>query len=260
MRAVPPESGVELQGIQLAAVTESETVALVVSALDRGEGGRVATVNLDILRQCASSGVARGLVASATFAVADGQPLVWASRLKGQPLPERVAGSNLIWSLSREAAARGHRVFLLGGEPGTAEKTAARLVEAAPRLRIAGTACPPHGFDRAPDRVEEIVRVVAEATPRVVYVALPFPRQELMIERLRTALPDAWFLGVGISFSFVSGHVRRAPVPVQRLGLEWVHRLAQEPRLLRRYGLDLLFAPRLFAGALAARRCPPPRR
>jgi N-acetylglucosaminyldiphosphoundecaprenol N-acetyl-beta-D-mannosaminyltransferase len=191
----------------------------------------------------------------ADLVLADGMPHVWASRVRGTALPERVAGSDLIWSLTGEAARRARSVFLLGGEPGACEKAAERLREEFPELRIAGTLCPPHGFERDPHWKRRIVRSLQAARPDIVYVGLGFPKQERLISKLRWEFPDAWFLGVGISISFVAGDVRRAPAWMQRTGLEWVHRLAQEPRrLVRRYLVDgIPFLARLIAHSAVAR-------
>src|SRR5438309_11845919 len=105
---------VELAGVGFHALTEEEAVARVREGLARGEGGRILTPNVDILRQGADA-----YAADATLVVADGMPLVWASRLAGTPLPERVAGASLVWSLSRGLAADRRSVYLLGGTPGT---------------------------------------------------------------------------------------------------------------------------------------------
>src|SRR5262245_46886249 len=157
---------------------------------------------------------------------------VFASRLQGTPLPERVAGSDLISSLSAAAARQGRSIYLLGGSPGSAEGTRAVLQQRHPDLHVAGVDCPPVGFEGDPDAVERVARTVVQGAPDIVLVALGSPKQELLIARLRDRLPGAWWLGVGISFSFLSGHVRRAPRWMRRTGLEWLHRLVQEPRRL----------------------------
>ena len=176
---------------------------------------------------------------SADLVLADGMPLVWASRLQATPLPERVAGSDLIWSLSRRAATRGASVYLVGGNPGSAEAAAGVLRDAAPGLEVAGAHSPPMGFlDDDGERLRT-ERAVAESDPDIVYVGLPLDKQVELIPRLRERLPHAWFLGLGISFSFVCGEVRRAPDWMRSTGLEWIHRLSQEPqRLTRRYLLE----------------------
>ncbi len=161
---------------------------------------------------------------------------MWASRLQGTPLPERVTGSNLISSLSAGAATRGRSVYLLGGAPGTAEAAKKVLQARYPALRIVGTRCPPMGFDDDPKQLADLAAHVTNAAPDIVFVGLGSPKQERLIPLLRADLPTAWWLGVGISFSFLCNKVKRAPRWVQRVGFEWAHRLAGEPRrLARRY-------------------------
>ncbi len=245
--ADPPS--IDLCGIRFHAVSEAQLVERVASAARAGRGGRIVTPNLDYLRRLVREGAFREICAAVDLCVADGMPLVWASKLQRTPLPERVAGSNLIWSLNRRAASEGLRVFLLGGNPGTAERAAEVLCEAYPDLRIVGTHCPPVGFERNREQYAALLGALEAADPQLVFVALGAPKQERLIAELFPRWPHAWWIGVGISFSFVTGEVRRAPRWIQRLGLEWLHRLAQEPRrLFRRYLVDdLPFAFVLFA-------------
>ena len=247
---------VDLLGQPFHALTEAAVVDHVLSERAAGRGGWIVTPNLDILRQLTESAALRALIAEASLVVADGMPLIWASRFQATALPERVAGSSLISGLSREAARAGRSVYLLGGEPGSARGAARALQRSYPGLRIAGTDCPPIGFDADEARLEAISERLAEAAPDIVYLGLGFPKQERVIARLRDRLPGAWWMGVGISFSYLSGHVRRAPRWIRRSGLEWGFRLAQEPgRLTERYlRHDLPFALRLFAASLVRRR------
>jgi N-acetylglucosaminyldiphosphoundecaprenol N-acetyl-beta-D-mannosaminyltransferase len=207
--------------------------------LDANRGGELVTPNLDHLRRCRLDPSFAGLVAQSQVVVADGMPLVWASRLQGTPLPERVAGSDLISSVSAAAAERGRSVFFLGGAPGSAQAAAEVLVSRHPTLKIAGTHCPPMGFELNPEAMAEIIDRLTMAKPDIVYVALGSPKQEHLIHELREWLPRSWWLGVGYSFSFLAGEGSRAPLWMQRTGLEWLHRLAREPRrLARRYLLE----------------------
>lgn len=227
---------VNLRNIKLHAVTEAQTIAHILQSLDRGAGGVVITPNLDILRQCQHDMRFRALVQEADLCVADGRPLIWASRLQGTPLPERVAGSDLISSLSAAAAGAGRSIFLLGGAPGVAEGAAAVLTQRNPALKVVGCYSPPFGFERHEEEVRSIGRIVAQARPDIVFAALGSPKQEFLIDQIRHAAPRAWWLGVGASFDFLTGQVRRAPRWMQRSGLEWLHRLFQQPRrLFRRY-------------------------
>jgi N-acetylglucosaminyldiphosphoundecaprenol N-acetyl-beta-D-mannosaminyltransferase len=246
---------VRLSGARLHAITEEQCVCHILDALDASRGGWVVTMNLDLLRKFVQQPDCKDLYSKANLFVADGMPLVWACRLQGTPLPQRVAGSNLIWSLSAQAAFRGKSIFLLGGNPGTAEAAALELQGRYPELKIAGTFCPEMGFEKNEGEWERLVAAVVCAKPDIVYVALGSPKQELLIEQLRDKLPQAWWLGVGISFSFVSGDVQRAPVWVQQAGLEWLHRLVQDPgRLGKRYLVQgIPFAIELLASAAVRR-------
>jgi N-acetylglucosaminyldiphosphoundecaprenol N-acetyl-beta-D-mannosaminyltransferase len=246
---------VDLMGLPVDPVTGQEAVETVTGALEDGRGGWVITPNLDHLRAYRRRPELRRHFREADLVLADGMPLVWASRIQDTPLPERVAGSDLIWSLSRAAADQDASVYLVGGNPGTARAAAGVLEDAAPGLEIAGAHCPPMGFERDGAELERVEQAVTEPDPDLVYVGLPLDKQVTLIPRLRERLPGAWFLGLGISFSFVSGEVARAPRWMQAAGLEWVHRLIQEPgRLARRYLIEgLPFSLALLAHASGRR-------
>jgi N-acetylglucosaminyldiphosphoundecaprenol N-acetyl-beta-D-mannosaminyltransferase len=218
-------------------------------------GGWIVTPNLDILRQFTANPESRELIRAASYRVADGQPIVWASRLAGTPLPERVPGSDLVMSLSEAAAQAGGSLFLLGGNPGVAAAAAGRLQARYPGLHRVESYCPPFGYEQDPKEVDRIREAVRCARPALVLVGLGFPRQERLIDLLRSEMPQTWFVGVGISLSFVAGEQPRAPAALRRLGLEWTHRLWHEPhRLFRRYVVHgLPFGFRLFAWALTRR-------
>ena len=250
---------VDLMGVSFHAVREDECVDHIIRCAGRGEGGWVVTANLDHLRRLVLQRSYRELCAQATLLVADGMALVWASRVRGTPLPERVAGSDLIVSLTREAARSRIPVFFLGGNPGTADGASRILERRFPGLQVAGTCCPEPGFESLPSKLVALERLLQERSPGVVYVALGSPKQEVVIQHLRRALPSAWWMGVGISFSFLTGEVPRAPRWVQTAGLEWLHRLSQEPRrLAARYLMHgIPFALRLFLESFRSRLARP---
>lgn len=249
------EKTVDLMGIEFDPVTETEAVEHVSRAAAQGRGGRLVTPNLDILRQCRKDREVHAMVRQADLVVADGMPLIWASRLLGEALPERVCGSNLIFSLSARAADLGLRVFLLGGAEDTAERTKRILTERHPRLQVVGAYGPPYGFEQDPEEMARIERMVRDTEPHIVFMGLPFPKADRVVLRLQPGAPQAWWCGVGVSFSFVCGHVRRAPSWMQKTGLEWTHRWIQEPeRLTRRYFVHgLPFALELLAWVPVAR-------
>jgi len=246
---------VHLRGVRLDALTEADCVGHLMRELDAGRGGWVITPNLDHMRRADTDREFREMLDEADVVVADGMPLIWASWAQGTPLPERVAGSSLVWTVAQAAAAHDRSLYLLGGDPGAAEGAGKALVARYPDLRIAGIDCPAFGFDQEPAKIAEVKEKVLAARPDIVYVGLGSPKQERLIRQVRVELPHVWWLGVGISLSFMAGDVRRAPRWVQKLGMEWLHRLLQEPgRLAKRYLLHgLPFGARLLFGALLQR-------
>jgi len=236
-----------LAGFEFDLLTEAEVVQYIVNESQAGRGGWVATPNVDICRLARRNQAARELVQGATLVVPDGMPLIWAARLRGNPLVERVTGSSLIFSLSSAAAHAGLSVYMIGGNPGVPELAGAELARRYPGLRLAGADAPPVGFDESPEGVALVRKLLCQARPHIVYVGLGFPKQERLIAELGSALPGSWFIGCGAAIPFAAGTLPRAPTWMQRSGLEWVFRLLIEPRrLTRRYLLhDLPYAARL---------------
>jgi N-acetylglucosaminyldiphosphoundecaprenol N-acetyl-beta-D-mannosaminyltransferase len=246
---------VRVGGARFAAVTEQATVEEIVDSASARRGHWTITANADHLRRYRREPLARELIDEADLVVADGMPLIWASRIAGTALPERVAGSSMIWSICEQACLRKQSIFLLGGDPGVAQRAAQVLCERYPGIRLAGTSCPPFGFENDDVELDRIQHAVVAAAPQIVFVALGFPKQDVLIRRLRCSLPEAVFIGVGISLSFVAGEISRAPGWMCKLGFEWLYRLLQEPRrLAHRYLIvGLPFVSRLLAGAFLYR-------
>lgn len=253
-----PHARVAVGACFLHPLTERACVSHVATELDARHGGWIVTANVDYARRMVCDHEFAALCADASLVVADGMPLVWASRLRGRPVPERVTGSSLIWTLSAMAETTKRSVYLLGGSPGTAENAAAVLQRRHPDLRVAGIASPQLTSEINPDDLQAVADSIAEAQPDIVFVALGSPKSERLIAALRPRHPRVWWIGVGISFSFVSGDVARAPAWMQRAGMEWLHRVVQEPtRLARRYFVDdAPFAAMLLASAAWSRLQP----
>lgn len=191
---------------------------------------QICTVNPEFVMEARRNPAFAAVLRQADLRVPDGVGILWAARRQGRPLRERVTGSDGIYRIAARAAARGWRIFFLGAAPGVAEHTAAVLGRRYPGLKVAGT------YAGSPDPAEwpEIARRLAEAQPDVLLVAYGHPRQDLWIAERRGELPAAVAIGVGGAFDFVAGVARRAPAWVQRIGLEWLYRLAREPWRWRR--------------------------
>lgn len=244
-------------GVSVDRLDRTGAAAKIDRFLQDGGGHQIVTVNTDFARLADKDPVYRDLLNRADLAVADGMPLVWLSRLLRSPLPERVAGIDLVDDCCRLAAGRDIPVFLLGAGPGIAPAAARALVARHPRLRIAGTLTPPYAPASA-DADAEMARQVRSAGPCVLFVAFGAPRQDRFIAEQLPYLDTPVAMGVGGTFDILAGAIPRAPGWMQRTGLEWAWRLAQEPgRLWRRYLLqDLPFLAKVGTRALWADRSP----
>lgn len=184
----------------------------------------------------------------AAFLLADGAPLVLASRRSRTPLPERVAGSDLIYDVARRAAQEGHRLFLLGGAPGIAIAAADRLRSLYPGLIIAGTACPDAEQLQGPG-LPSLIESIQAARPDILMVALGQPKGEYWIADHHETIGAPVSVQVGATLDFVAGRVSRAPRWIQAIHMEWAYRLALEPaRLGPRYARNALFLARMVLG------------
>jgi N-acetylglucosaminyldiphosphoundecaprenol N-acetyl-beta-D-mannosaminyltransferase len=249
---------VRVGALTLQRATQRQVVDAVFSALARGEGGTLVTANLEFLQRAAEDPALAALYEKASLRVADGMPVLWLARLRGESFPERVPGSDLVWLLAERAERERRSLYLLGGAPGAAEGAERALTARYPALRIVGASSPRVS---APPNAEELAalgRQLSNARPDIVYCAFGTPKQEQIAAALAPVLPSAWWVGCGISLSFIAGQRRRAPAWAQRLGLEWLHRASQEPRRLGgRYLLrNLPFLLRAAAGQLRAPRGP----
>jgi N-acetylglucosaminyldiphosphoundecaprenol N-acetyl-beta-D-mannosaminyltransferase len=175
----------------------------------------------------------------AALVLPDGMPLLWAGRFLGTPLKAKISGSDLFPKLCGSAAQEGYRVFFLGGREDAALKAADELKRISPNLKVAGVYSPPFGFEKNEVEVENIIRMINKACPDILFVGLGSPKQEKFIFRFKDRLKVPVSIGIGVSFEFIAGMVKRAPVWMQYAGLEWFWRLLMEPkRLWKRYLID----------------------
>lgn len=196
----------------------------------------------------------REIAARCGLITADGQPIVWASKLLGNPLPERVAGIDLMYGLIERAAAKGYRVYILGARQEILERAVKRICALFPGVTIAGYH---HGYYSDADELA-VVAEIGAAQPDILFVAMSSPRKEYFIGKHRDAMNVPFVMGVGGSIDVMAGVTNRAPMLVQRLGLEWLYRLAQEPRRLfwRYVSTNARFLMLLSREVMRARRSP----
>jgi N-acetylglucosaminyldiphosphoundecaprenol N-acetyl-beta-D-mannosaminyltransferase len=242
-----------IEQVQLDPVTMKEAVARIFNLVreKRSAAAHVVTVNAQFMEVARRHVRFGNILRKADLSVADGMSLIWASRILGRRLPERVTGIDLVLGLCEEAACSDATIYLLGGQPGAADRAAKLLITSNPRLRVVGVDCPPKGFLNSPEellRVEEKIRL---AQPDLLFVALGAPSQEYWIDD-HTHLPAKVMIGIGGTFEVIAGYHKRAPAVLQKTGCEWAWRLYLEPkRLWRRYLVgNTLFVYFVFAQML----------
>ncbi len=240
---------VPLFGVTIDSVSFHQAVAQVHDwiAQDARECRYVVTPNVDHIVMLQHDEALYAAYADASLVIADGWPVVTASRLLGRPLPERVAGSDLVPALFDTADRnRPLRVFLLGAAPGVA-RTAARNIEARwGAVEVVGEYSPPLGFEHDDEENEKILRQLRAHRPDLLVLGLGAPKQEKWIHRFHSQIPANVAICAGATIDFLAGHKARAPRWIQKLRLEWLHRVLSEPRrLARRYARDAWVFPGL---------------
>jgi len=206
----------------------------------------VATANAEMVMMAGRDRELAGILAAADLVVPDGAGVVWAARRLGCPMPERVAGFDLVQVLLARAAAVGWRVYFFGGAPSVAAKAAAAAQARYPGLIVAGVR---HGFFTAAEE-EAIAADIRASRPHILLAALGVPKQEKWLAARRDLLAVPVALGVGGTFDVMAGVAARAPLWMQRAGLEWLYRLGREPRRIRR----MMALPRFVLRVLAAKK------
>ncbi|MPS26816.1 WecB/TagA/CpsF family glycosyltransferase [Pigmentiphaga sp.] len=244
--AQPDIVRMRLFGLDIIAASFSEAVAILTDAVAsrRGPAGIVSTPNVDHVVRLDKQPDLQPIYRQAAYLFADGMPIVWASRLLGRPLPERVTGSDLFVALCRQAVAHGWKIAILGGMPGDGPMLESRFAATYPGIDVT-VMTPSMRFDPLGDEGREAADRIRALAPDLVFVCLGMPKQETWAGRYAATLPHGLVLCVGAAMEFAVGLQRRAPRLVQRMGMEWLWRLLSNPgRLWRRY---LKEDPRFFA-------------
>lgn len=221
---------VDILGVPVHVVTYSDVLEMIGGWIDEGGAHQIATVNPEFVMRAQEDREFRAVLAGADLCVPDGVGLLWAARLLGRRLPERVTGSDLVPLVAQTAAERGWRLYLLGAANGVAARTARILADRCPGLAVVGT----FAGSPADEQAADIVARIRQVHPDVLFVAYGAPAQDLWIARHRNRLAVPVMMGVGGAFDHIAGVQRRAPRWVQRIHLEWLFRLITQPWRWRR--------------------------
>lgn len=207
----------------------------------------VVTPNVDHTVLLTENEKLRAAYEDADLILADGHPLIWASRILRRPLPERVPGSELVPKLFDSFSRSGRlKVFLLGAAEGVAARAASNMADKWRNVETVGVYSPPMGFEKDPEETNYILGRIILAKPDVVVVGLGAPKQEIWVHENVDQIDAKVALCVGATIDFLAGEKHRAPVWMQKSGIEWLHRMMSEPkRLVKRYAKDAVIFPRI---------------
>jgi N-acetylglucosaminyldiphosphoundecaprenol N-acetyl-beta-D-mannosaminyltransferase len=247
-------NGLGLSGVAVDDVVMSEALQLIEKMIAEGGFHQVATANMDFLAHAGKDNEYREILSRCDLVVADGMPIVWASGLFGTKLRERVAGADMVPELVRLSAEKGYKLFLLGATPEVAEAAERKMQEMYPGACVVGRLSPPikplDQFDN-----DSILAEIEKANPDILLVAFGSPKQEKWVSRNRHRLNVPVCIGVGATLDFLAGSVKRAPMWMQKSGMEWLFRMAVDPhRLLPRYFKDAVWMGRYLFIQLAVQR------
>jgi N-acetylglucosaminyldiphosphoundecaprenol N-acetyl-beta-D-mannosaminyltransferase len=221
---------IAILGVRVSSVEVPESLAIIEGLIESGISHQLVTVNTEFVMAAQKDAEFKAIIHAAALALPDGIGLLWAARFLGRPLKERVTGVDTVQRVAELAARRGYRLFLLGAAEGVADLCAQRLSNKYPNLQIVGT----YSGSPAVEEEDEIVALIKQAKPDVLFVAYGAPQQDKWIARNLERLEVPLAMGVGGAFDFIAGVAVRAPRWMQRLGLEWLHRLYHEPWRWRR--------------------------
>ena len=233
-------TNIEMMGCRIDNLSMEETLQTIEGFIASGRPHQHVVVNVDKLVKASRDPDLRRIINECALVNADGMPVVWASRLLGRPLKERVAGVDLFDALMRRAAERGWRVFLLGAKEDVVLAVKSRYEAELPGLRISGHR---NGYWTAAEE-PQVVEQIKAAGAELLFVAISSPKKEQFLGRYQAEMRVPFAMGVGGTFDVAAGRVKRAPRWMQRCGLEWFYRFLQEPRrMFRRYFIeDMAFA------------------
>ena len=220
-------------------LTMEEVLTTVEELIEEEKSAYVVTPNVDHIVQLETNKELQKAYNDATLILADGKPLIWISKLYGTPIKEKISGSDLFPMLCKMAAEKGYKMFFLGAAEGIAAKAADRLQCRYPGLQVVGTYSPPLKFENNMLEINKIREIIYKLRPDILIVGLGCPKQEIFMYQHCKELGVPISFGLGASFDFEAGHIKRAPRWMAAHGLEWFYRFLQEPkRMFKRYFIN----------------------
>jgi N-acetylglucosaminyldiphosphoundecaprenol N-acetyl-beta-D-mannosaminyltransferase len=229
----PPRANV--LGVGVSAINLAQALSLIESWLENGGKGYVCVTGVHGIMEAQKDPSFRRILNQSLLTTPDGMPTVWVGKFQGFKEMDRVFGPDLMYDICRLSIENGYSHFFYGGRPGVAEKLKATLTDRIPRLRVVGTLTPPFGR-LSPQEEAHLIKLVAETKPDIFWVGLSTPKQERFMAEYSRKIQTRLMVGVGAAFDLHAGLIKDAPKWMKSSGLQWLHRLIQDPfRLWKRY-------------------------
>lgn len=229
---MPETLRIQLFGCPIDNLSFEETLGKIDSFIEKRQTSQQVVVNVDKIVKLQKDAYLKEIICGCDIVNADGMPLVWASKLFGTPLKGRVTGIDLMFALLENGSKKGYRFFLLGAKEEVLQKTLANIKNRYQNIRIAGFR---NGY-WSENEEPQIVKQIRDSNADILFVAVSSPKKEIFLKKYLDALNVPFSMGVGGSFDIVAGLTKRAPIWMQKTGLEWLFRLIQEPkRMWKRY-------------------------
>ena len=242
-----PENRRKFMNTYIDDVTHEEAIEYIEECIRQRRIGQVITPNVDQIVRMEWDDYFKKIVSSCELVLVDGHPIMWAAKLYGQPFKEKICGSELVPMLCETAAKKGYSVFFLGAAPGVAARAAKIMQDEYPGLKVAGTYSPPYGFEKDPEEIEHINKILYDSHADMLFVGLGVPKQDIFIYENMDKYRIPMSFSIGATIDFIAGEQPRAPKWMSSHGLEWLFRLCQDPkRLAKRYLVDDIKIIKLF--------------
>lgn len=217
----------------------NETIEAIDYLIEKKQKSYIVAINVDVVMKMEADKYLKEITDNADIVLVDGKPLVWIAKFHKRPVKAKISGSDLVPLLCQNSAQKGHRIFILGGKEGIANKAKKRLEKKYPGIQIVGTYSPPFGFETDEKEVNKINSMISDVEPDLLIVCFGCPKQEKFIYENYKKYTATVSICAGATVDFLAGNVKRAPKWMSENGLEWFYRFLQEPkRMFKRYFID----------------------
>lgn len=232
-------SKIDLLNIKVDNLTMNQAIERIDELILEKKNSYIVTPNIDCIIKVENDAMFKEIYEHADLVLTDGKPLIWISKIKRNPIVEKVSGSDLFPKVCELAAKKQYKIFILGAKEGVAEEAAIRLRRQYSKIQVVDTLSPSFGFEKNIDEIQDIISRVKKANPDILVISLGSPKGEKFLYKYKEQLGVPISMQVGAAVDFIAGNVKRAPKWMSDCGLEWLYRTVQEPRrLAKRYIYD----------------------